>query len=389
MAQYSELSKKMTKELTKKEKKEQGIFITPRSIIQKLFESIDMANVTSILEPSCGTCEIITHCIKFNVPIVGVEKNEKIFKEISKLDLKNVTLIHDDFLQLNFNEQFDLIVGNPPYVVIKKDLVPSKYEKYFCGRPNMFGIFILKSLELLNPNGILAFIIPTSFLNSAYYKLIRKHIVETCSILSIQNYGEINDFVDTEQDTISLILQKSIPTCFNYSLDIGTIIFTDKLDKLKELFVGSTTLKKMGLLVRTGQIVWNQHKDKMSDDGTLLIYNSNLTDENTIITKEFKNEEKKQYIKLKGRTGTTMVVNRGNGNSAYNLKYAIVTNTNCPYLIENHLNEIYSKTPVDPSVYESIKNSFDNYKTQEFIKIFLGNNGLSKTELETIFPIYI
>jgi adenine-specific DNA-methyltransferase len=389
MDQYSELSKKMTKSLSKKEKKEQGIFITPRSIIKKLFETIDMTNITSILEPSCGTCEIIDHCIKYDIPIVGVEKNDKIFHEISKLDLKFVTLIHGDFLQINFDEQFDLIVGNPPYVVIKKELVPSKYEKYFCGRPNMFGIFILKSLELLKENGILAFIIPTSFLNSAYYKLIRKHIYETCSILSINNY-EMNDFVDTEQGTISLIIQKCLPTCFNYSLDLGTIIFTDKLDKLKELFVGSTTLKKMGLLVRTGQIVWNQHKDKLCNEGTLLIYNSNLY-ENTIITKDFKNDEKKQYITTKGRTGNTMVVNRGNGNSAYVLKYAIVTNTNtnCPYLIENHLNEIYSKTHVDISVYESIKNSFDNPKTQEFIKIYLGNNGLSKTELETIFPIYL
>uniref|UniRef100_A0A6C0ETA4 site-specific DNA-methyltransferase (adenine-specific) n=1 Tax=viral metagenome TaxID=1070528 RepID=A0A6C0ETA4_9ZZZZ len=387
MAQYSELSKKMTKELSKKEKKEQGIFITPKSIIQKLFEYVDMSNVTRILEPSCGTCEIINYLNETSgISIVGIEKNEKIFKEISKLPFKNVSLIHGDFLDYK-GESFDLIVGNPPYFVLKKENVPSQYEKYICGRPNIFGLFILKSLELLKEDGILAFIIPTSFLNSAYYELIRKHIVETCSILSIQNYGEMNDFVDTEQSTMGLIIKKCIPTCFNYSLDMGRVIFTDKLDKINELLVGSTTLKKMGLLVRTGQIVWNQHKDKLSDEGTLLIYNSNLSDENTIITKTFKNDEKKQYIKLKGRTGTTMVVNRGNGNAAYVLKYAIVTDE--PYLIENHLNEIYSKTPIDPSVYESIKYSFANPKTQEFIKIFLGNNGLSKTELETIFPIYL
>jgi hypothetical protein len=33
--------------------------------------------------------------------------------------------------------------------------------------------------------------------------------------------------------------------------------------------------------------------------------------------------------------------------------------------------------------------SFKNPKTQIFIDLFLGNNGLSKTELETIFPIYL
>jgi len=117
-----------------------------------------------------------------------------------------------------------------------------------------------------------------------------------------------------------------------------------------------------------------------------LIYNSNLTGEHTIITKTFKNDEKKQYIKMKGKTGPTMVVNRGNGNSDYVLNYAIVEGT---YLIENHLNEIYSNSHIDIVVYESIKNSFANPKTQEFIKIFLGNNGLSKSELESIFPIYL
>jgi hypothetical protein len=39
-------------------------------------------------------------------------------------------------------------------------------------------------------------------------------------------------------------------------------------------------------------------------------------------------------------------------------------------------------------LYEKIIKSFENPKTKKFIEIFLGNNSLSKTELETIFPIY-
>lgn len=39
--------------------------------------------------------------------------------------------------------------------------------------------------------------------------------------------------------------------------------------------------------------------------------------------------------------------------------------------------------------YDIVINSFSNKKTEEFVKLFLGNNGLSKTELETIFPIYL
>ena len=107
--------------------------------------------------------------------------------------------------------------------------------------------------------------------------------------------------------------------------------------------------------------------------------------------KSFKNDEKKQYINREGRHDPVLVVNRGNGNSSYKLQYAIVQHT--PFLVENHLNEIYSPEEKTVSelltLYEKIIKSFEHPNTQKFIDIFLGNNSLSKTELETIFPIYL
>ena len=41
------------------------------------------------------------------------------------------------------------------------------------------------------------------------------------------------------------------------------------------------------------------------------------------------------------------------------------------------------------NLYKKIIKSFENEKTKEFIQLFFGNNGLSKTELETILPIYL
>jgi hypothetical protein len=57
------------------------------------------------------------------------------------------------------------------------------------------------------------------------------------------------------------------------------------------------------------------------------------------------------------------------------------------------LNEIYSPKKLKKKdlleLYNKIITSFKNPKTQEFIQLFLGNNGLSKTELESVFPIYL
>lgn len=411
--EFSELTVSVTKSLSKQEKKAFGFFVTPVSSIKLLCGSVvDYAKSTglspfqNILEPSCGTCEMIKEIDRLcdGATIDAIEYNEKIYREISKpgiFSFKNgVNIIHADFLKYNaeYGKKYDLIIGNPPYFVCGKNQVHPKFAKFISGRPNIFGLFILHSMEMLNDNGILAFIIPRSFLNSAYYSNIRNYIKSTCRIVQIKDHSKDGKFMETEQSTISFIIQKHggniIPIC-DYSMLInGNYIFTDNSAELNELLRDSTTLDKLGLKVRTGQVVWNEHKDILCDDPsqTLLVYNSNLSENNTIEIKTFKNDEKGQYIRREGNTQPTLVVNRGNGNSAYKLNYALICDGRA-YLIENHLNEIIPKSEMKKEelfkIYNIITESFKNAKTQRFIDLFLGNNGLSKTELETIFPIYL
>ena len=149
----------------------------------------------------------------------------------------------------------------------------------------------------------------------------------------------------------------------------------------------------MGLRVRTGSVVWNQVKELLTTDATetMLIYNTNLTVEHTVEARTFSNVEKKQYIQgVEGKTAEVLVVNRGNGNSKYKLQYALIGGGGFTYLVENHLNEVYYEDGVanGSDLLASVVQSFKNPKTQLFIDFYLGNNGLSKTELETIFPIY-
>jgi len=404
--QFSELSINMTKSLNKTEKQKFGIFITPNVIIQKLANSIShyvsnlQINIKRILEPSFGTCEFINHfdSIYNDVKIDGIEYNEKMFDSIKNLNFKNsVELIKSDFMLYNPIEEYDCIIGNPPYFVCKKSDIPTKYHEFCKGRPNMFGLFIIHSLSMLKEGGIIGFVIPKSFLNASYYAVIRNHIKKTCTILEIIDFKEDNEFIDTTQATVGLIIQKNEnPNIYEeckFSIKFNNnYIFVFDLLKLKQLFEGSTTIQKLGLKVRTGNVVWNEHKEELTHDPeeTLLIYNTNISKDNTLKITKFKKEEKGQYIKKDGRIEPTLIVNRGNGNSAYKLNYAVIVKG--PYLIENHLNEIYSPKKMKKDellvIYNKITNSFKHPKTKEFIELFLGNNGLSKTELETIFPIY-
>ena len=405
-SQFSELTIEITKNLTKEEKKDHGIFITPKSIISALYSTVlahlknDASSIKRILEPSCGTCEIVNFCDNnlHGVEIDAIEYHSKIYDAIKDLTFKNnVKLYHEDFLKFKPANDYDLVIGNPPYFVCKKSDVPLEYCEYIHGRPNIFGVFILRSLALTRPGGIIALIIPKSFLNSLYYSKIRNYIKQTCSIIKIDDYSSLNDFIDTDQSTFGLVLQKNTaevePTECKYSMLFnGNFMFTNNSSELREIFEGATTIEKMGLKVRTGQVVWNEVKDELTNNeaDAVLIYNTNISKDNKLELKKFKNDQKGQYINRDGRSDPVLVVNRGNGNSAYKLNYAVISE--CSFLVENHLNEIYAPEGMNSKhaleTYKKIIRSFENPKTKKFIKMFLGNNGLSKTELETIFPIY-
>ena len=417
--QYSSLSLEITNLLTTTVKKEQGIFITPRTIINNIMDEIttfisnEEIPIKTILEPSCGTCEIVLSIDKYfkDVFIDGVELNTIIYEKIKHFDgptenLNKINIIHSNFITYEKETKYDLIISNPPYVTCEKKSVPPEYIELCTGRANLFCVFILHSLHLLNANGVSAFIIPKSFMNSHNYSQVRGYIKSCCTIVRILEFD--NDFIDTKQQTIGLILHKkntNIDHICNYSIKINDIyVFTIDKKQLEELFKGSTTIKALGLNVKTGNIVWNEKKDLVTSDSskTLLLFNSNIKKNNISILDFKKNtknpklvnkkQEKFQYIKMEGSTNPIIVVNRGNGNSAYKLNYAIV-NIETPVLCENHLNVIYSNNTTNNfdllTLYDKIITSFENPKTNLFIKMFLGNNSLSKTELETIFPIYL
>lgn len=272
---FSKLTLDVTKTLSKREKKQYGFFVTPPVIINT----------------------IISACQKAfpEVPI-DVELNPTVFEHTQKV----FHSIHANFTKWSKNG-YDLIVGNPPYFVCSKDDVPSVYREYMVGRPNMFGVFILHALTLLNPNGILAFVIPKSFMNSAYYAKIREHILRTCRILDIMVFDQA-EFIDTEQETFGIFLQKgngSLESPFVINMSDNWIL-TENAERLRSLLAGSTTLKALGYSVKTGSFVWNEHKDKLSDDATkpLLIYNSNVAADHTFVLKTFTNPEKKAFVDL-------------------------------------------------------------------------------------------
>lgn len=382
---YSYFSKELTARFSKKEKKDSGIFFTPPRFIQHNLELLPLTEVLRVLEPSCGSGEYIDALSSFpHLQVTGIEKNEIMCRSSPR------PILNMDFLEYETSEKFDLIIGNPPYFVMKKSDVAKKYHEFFDGRPNIFILFIIKSLELLKDDGYLSFVLPANFLNSLSYEKTRKQLAQF-KILHIVECKE--KYLETQQDTILLVVQK---TKSHDSFDFkGYTIFTTEENRMKlsKLYEDSTTLKDLGFRVKVGTIVWNQCKEILTDDSTKtrLIYSSDICD-NSIILKKYKDEKKKNYIKKEGSNDLTLVINRGYGKGEYIFNYCLITGEET-YLIENHLISVEYTQEISREdlmiLYTKIMSSFDDERTREFIRIYFGNNAINTTELNNILPIYL
>ena len=400
--QYSQLSKDITKSLTKKSKKDNGIFFTPPNTIA---ENIDMlsdyiVDGADILEPSCGSGEYITqlNTLYPNSKITGIEFNESIYKQIKHLNNSdNITIHNADFLEYNDSKKYDLIIGNPPYFVMKKNDLNEKYHDYFDGRPNIFIPFIIKCLDMLNPEGILSFVLPKNFINSLYYDKTRRYINENFTIVNIIEMTD--NYLETQQDTVIIIIQNTPDSTGEQNGEFvlyknGYTIFmeTEKLDTIYTLLHESKTLDELGFVVNVGKVVWNQKKDILTDDSTKtrLIYSSDIV-KNKLSIKYYSNPLKKNYIDMDGFTNPTLVINRGYGKGTYKFSYAII-DVNFEYQVENHLIEIkcsenWSKSKL-LSAYKKIVKSLNDSRTTKFVSIYFGNNAINTTERAHIWPIY-
>jgi hypothetical protein len=380
---FRPVSIEITQTITKKDKQDNGIFFTPkedRDILLGVLDSLGLYP-TSILEPSFGSGEFLEDLYERypNAAITGVEKNAELFGSTVRPNVYNM-----DFLE--YSGKHDMIVGNPPYFVIPKSSDTLKCQK---GRPNMFVQFLYKSVtENLTSDGHLGFILPTSFYNATYYEPMRRHIFENTTVIAVSPLS--GKYIDTQQSTFCLVLQNGKRND-DFMVEInGSVYLTPDKSRIVELMQGSSTLKSIGFKVSTGDVVWNQVKESLVDSGgTLLIYSGNIRNGVLCLNEQMK-EEKKQYIQGFAKepiSGVSILLNRGYGNAAYILNPVIVNFEK--YHAENHVNVIRPETPEAKKFIGRVYDSLCNEKTAEFISLFVGNNALSKTEIESCLPIWL
>jgi len=142
---------------------------------------------------------------------------------------------------------FDAVIGNPPWVFTKyvdwgqatKDYLQDNYLTFLddlkrsrrrqAGKINLFAIFILKSLRLLNSGGRFSFITPNNVLRTTVYDIVRRQILENYKIERIVDL-KTGVFAKVTASTIILVIQSDTPDG-NHSVEI---IDNQSKDRIQE-----------------------------------------------------------------------------------------------------------------------------------------------------------
>lgn len=205
--------------------------------------------------------------------------------------LADVVDVADALRPRNIGE-FDLVIGNPPYGRLKlSEPLRKHYARSLYGHANLYGLFTDLALRLVKKRGVIAYLTPTSFLGGQYFKSLRELVTTEATPVALNFVSDRNDvFDDVLQETLLTTYvrdEKNGPVSVSVLVPQG--LNAAKVEKVGDILIDKTGepwvlprssgdasfLEKissmktrfadLGYAVSTGPLVWNRHKEQLSN----------------------------------------------------------------------------------------------------------------------------
>lgn len=190
-------------------------------------------------------------------------------------------------------DDFDLVVGNPPYGrVTLSPKLRKKYRRSLYGHANLYGVFTDLALRFTRPGGVIAYVTPTSFLAGEYFKALRGVLGKEAPPVSIDFIAERRGvFADVLQETLLAAYRRDgqpgvgqvhfISPSPGSGIKVtaaGSFRLPSSLDRpwlvpranvhsklVRDVDRLPHRLADYGYKVSTGPLVWNRHKSGLRD----------------------------------------------------------------------------------------------------------------------------
>ena len=154
-------------------------------------------------------------------------------------------VLHKNALTVTrYNEQMDFVVGNPPYVRVHN--LESHYDlvKTFLfatgGMTDLYLVFYELGLRMLNQNGRLCYITPSSWLTSLAATNMRKHFFRHQNLVCLIDLGHFQAFDGVTTYTLIALIEKGIQTktvaYYRYDSTVKDRVLVDNLP-LREMYI--------------------------------------------------------------------------------------------------------------------------------------------------------
>lgn len=212
------VEKKYSKKTSLEHRKKYAQFFTPFPIASLMSKwLLGNKNLRTVLEPAFGLGVFSRALLnsKSNIEIKGFEVDETILSEAKTVfdGQENINILFEDYMFNDWNNKYDGVICNPPYFkfhdydnrsILKE--IENRLKVKLNGFTNLYTLFLLKSIHQLNPNGRVAYIIPSEFLNSDYGKLVKASLIKTKILRHIIVINFEESVFDDALTTASIIL---------------------------------------------------------------------------------------------------------------------------------------------------------------------------------------
>jgi len=309
-----------------KNNKERGTVYTPEPITSYMIENtIRLEQIIKnpyirIVDPSCGTGNILICCFKYlrnlykdnlklineknglNINVKNIDNHiiknnlygfdiDDIAIKILIIDLFDLSqgsipcnIFNEDFLLYENEQKYDVFIGNPPYVGKKAidneyaAYLKIRYKEVYRDKGDLSYCFFKKALEDLCNGGKLTFITSRYFLESPSGKDLRKVLKEVCNIDKIIDFYGIRPFKNVGIDPLIVFITNNK----NENSDIEVIKPIKVKGKSKKEFYNSVFLKN-------GKEYKNffLNKNRLNEEGWILIDEKEQNIINKIERKKF------------------------------------------------------------------------------------------------------
>lgn len=403
--EYRALSEESVEYLRTRPKVERsplGQFLTPRVLREALVSNVPLTSGMRVLDPGVGTGEFLKTCSETcsGLDLTGWDIDEQALNVARRL-VPYATLIRRSALTQWEGQNFDVVIGNPPYFEIR-DLETSlrnEFADVIGGRPNIFSLFFKAGWRVLKEGGFLAYVVPPSMNNGAYFDRLRTFILSNFSIDFLEVYESPFLFEDA-QTAVQLIVLRKGRGNERHWVDLGRLsnspvgrkVFVSDSDEFAREFAGRPTLYHLGYKAVTGSVVWNMRRDDLSRsprDGTVpLIWAHNISEAEHVVLYEDHPKKPQHVFESKFLVGPAIVVNRITGSvGSGSLRCALVP-PGAQFVGENHVNVIVKRDDADQQVgWHELLAALRSPGINGRVRQLTGNTQISATELTNWIPL--